>query len=330
MPAARLKNLNAYRSRRSFAAMSSPSPIGLLTCIRVKDIPEALGLGRSAGLHSPGLSRAVVIEGEIPENAHRALSSAFEHIIPMRPEHFKLGWQSKNVVHHYSPFERSLFMDADCFVLKDLRPFFELMAGRPVGFVTKSIPEQETGAALYAGVSLDKLLTHFQVDWWPQILGGGHFYFERGEVSRRIFERAYRGYGAVEQVRAFGWKSGTVPDELSLQLALVEAGMARSCSVCDYPLMAWSPAISGNPDVITGKLYGRLSNGSLFFSEDYLAVHFGGDHHNIKYRRECYRLALSQGAFAPLAALRPVIGAAAYLNIRNGRARDRLRRLLGQ
>ena len=310
---------------------------GILTCIRVKDVGQALALGRSAALHSPQLQRAVVVEGELPGNDRRKLSACFHHIIPMRPEHYRLGWQAKNVVHQYSPFERSLFLDSDCLVMRDLRPVFHLFRGKPVAFSAKSVPAQETGQSLFARVSLQGLRAHFQVDWWPQILGGGHFYFEQTGAADKVFERA-RHWASLELLKPFGWDQPNIADELTLQFALVEAGLARQCTICDFPLMLWTPAVGGNPDVLGATVDGRGKDGVSFRSGEFYAVHFGGDHQNVHYRRERYRLALHshslEGHSAPMRGLerlvnrRAIFGPIAYATLKTERLRGRVARLV--
>lgn len=309
---------------------------GILTCIRVKDVDEALALGRSSALHSPWLRRAVVVEGELLPRDRRKLLACFHHLTLMRPEHFRLGWQAKNVVYQYSPFQRTLFLDADCLVMRDLRPVFDLFRGKPVAFSAKSIPAQEMGNSLFAKVSLEVLLAHFRTDWWPQILGGGHFYFEQTDTTCKLFEGA-RLWANLKRLRPFGWDQPNVSDELTLQLAIVEAGFARQCTICDLTLMLWTPSVSGNPDVLAGMVDGFYAHGVPFSTNEFYVVHFGGDHSNVYYRRERYRLALQSWAAAHdrllaitlirLVNRRAMLGAVARVTRRSERLFERVARV---
>jgi hypothetical protein len=310
---------------------------GILTCVRAADLGEAVALARSAALNSPSLGRAIVLEGNVSERDRNRLQACFDHIIPLRAEHFRMGWQIKNVVHEYSPFERTLFLDADCLVMRDLEPAFAAFRGKPICFSAKPVPAQETGASLFAKVSLQGLLKHFGADWWPQILGGGHFYFEKGEATEKLFRRA-RYWANLELLRPFGWEQTNVSDELTLQFALVEAGLARECTDRELPLMLWTPSVSADPDVFQATVNGRRTDGTSFTTSEYYAVHFGGDHHNAIYRRERYRLALqsslpNNGASLPSTFIRSInrralLGPIAFVALKAERLPGKLARIV--
>ena len=104
--------------------MSQTHSIGVITCILARHAEEALGLARSIRLNSPGLPSVCVVEGELPNALHSALQKCYSEVMTLRPEHSQLGWQVKNVMIEYSPFDQTLFLDSDCLVLKDLRPAF--------------------------------------------------------------------------------------------------------------------------------------------------------------------------------------------------------------
>jgi hypothetical protein len=150
--------------------MSQTQPIGVITCILARHAEEALGLGRSIRLNSPGLPSVCIVEGELSDALRSTLETCYSEVVILRPEHARLGWQVKNVLMDYSPFEHTLFLDSDCLVMRDLRPVFTAAGERDVGFATKADPVQETGGFLFAKINLAKMMKHFQVDWWPQIL----------------------------------------------------------------------------------------------------------------------------------------------------------------
>jgi hypothetical protein len=310
---------------------------GVLTCILPRNVHEAVALGRSAARHCPGLGMAVVVEGDLTAQQRALLESCFHHIIPMRSEHFRLGWQAKNVLFSYTPFERSLFLDADCLVMGDLGPAFAKLQGKDLCFVAKSQPGQETGRALFAKVSLQGLMDHFHTDWWPQILGGGHFYFEKTDAARRLFESAY-AWSDLDRLRPFGWTSPNVSDELTLQMAVVEEGRARERTLCDEPLVLWTPWVSGNPDVMTGRTYCKGRDGVPFVDETHPVVHFGGDHQSWIYQRERWRLAFDAwcrqrlgvvGGLVRAFNAKWLVGVMAFAAQKKRRLPGRLKRLLG-
>lgn len=290
-------------------------------------------MGRSAALNSPRTNRAIAVEGRVTESNREKLAACFDHVIAMRPEHYRLGWQAKNVMVQYSPFHRTLFLDADCLVMRDLTPLFEMMRGKPVCFSAKPVPEQETGQSLFANVRLDTLLSYFRVDWWPQILGGGHFYFEQTATAVKVFDRA-RWWARLERLIPFGWEQANISDELTLQCALVEAGLETECAIRNLPLAMWCPNVSGRPDVLKGVVSCRRPDGSRYSTEDHSVVHFGGDHDNVYYRRERYRLAFQAVRSGNRVALtirsainRPdIVGLIAYSTLRTERLKQKLAR----
>lgn len=308
--------------------MDSSLHQGIITCILARHSGEAAALGRSLRLNSPGLRSICLVEGQLTPAQSAELGSCFSEVVAMRPEHFRLGWLVKHVVHEYSPFEHTLFLDSDCLVLHDLRPAFAEAGDRPICFATKAQPEQEKGAALYAGISLEYQLKRFSVDWWPQILGGGHFFFRRTPEAQKLFARA-REWGAPELIHEFGWtdRSKIAPDELTLQLALVEAGLGRACALVDYPLVCWTPWETGRPDVFSQKISLRdRATGVRRWDERTFVAHFGGDAGNANYRREQWRLRLfsSNGPAATVA--KPLFHIAAHASVKARRAWGRLRR----
>ncbi|HEY5768308.1 MAG TPA: hypothetical protein VIT91_10110 [Chthoniobacterales bacterium] len=309
---------------------------GVLTCILARHASEALALGRSLKLNSPDLPSVCVYEGDLPPEKLSALRTCFSDVIRIRPEHERLGWLVKHVMAVYSPFEHTLFVDSDCLVLRDLRPAFVAAGARSIAFATKSEPAQETGETLYAGISLDYLLRRFSVDWWPQILGGGHFFFHNTAEARRLFERA-RDWGAPERICEFGWTDRTrvAPDELTLQIALVEAGLGRACALVDYPLVCWTPWERARPDVFTGRISLRAPDTGIRRKSDHFFIaHFGGDTSNPNYHREQWRLRLWDSAFASLthralaSATKPFLHAGAHTARKSRHAWHRLQRVV--
>jgi hypothetical protein len=274
------------------AAPSLGERQGVITCILARHSTEALALGRSLALNSPQIARTCVVEGALTPEVKAALSEAYTELVPLRPEHHRMGWLVKHVMAEYSPYSHTLFLDSDCLVLRDLRPAFADAGGRTIAFATKAEPNQEAGKSLFAGIELSYLLRRFAVDWWPQILGGGHFFFRQGPETRAIFERA-RYWGQPQIIREFGWKDPkkTAPDELTLQIALVEAGLGRACALVDYPLVCWTPPEAARPDVFRQQISLKdLHSGRRRIDRQTFVAHFGGDASNPNFRREQWRL----------------------------------------
>ena len=273
--------------------MTQPHSIGIITCILARHAEEALALGRSIRLNSPNLPSICVVEGSLPKALGTALQKCYSEVVSLRPEHSRLGWQVKNVMIEYSPFDQTLFLDSDCLVMKDLRPAFATAGLRDIAFVTKPEPVQEVGKFLYSNISLLQLKEYFHVDWWPQIVGGGHLFFRRTPEARKIFTRAIE-WAEPAAISPFGWSDFTrgASDELTLQMALAEAGHVRSCALVEYPLVCWTPWEKGQPDVFRRRISLKdRTTGVRRWSTDYFVAHFGGDDlGKSAYRRERWRL----------------------------------------
>ena len=316
---------------------SEAASVGLVTCIQAHDAPEALSLGRSLRLNSPSTRAVCIVDGELSPRARARLLECYEQVYPLRPEHKGMGWQVKQTMVQYTPFDQSLFLDSDCLVLKDLTPVFEQADPQPICFATKVEPLQETGAALYAGISLEYLLKRFQVDWWPQILGGGHFVFLKTEAAHQIFERALY-WRDPELIREFGWTDSQriAPDELTLQIALVEAGLNRKCSMPGYPLIYWTPWQSGWPDVF-GQRTSHIdpATGRRQWDDSHYVAHFGGVGEHFAFLREQWRLQWFGGAHAGRAhraaawITKPFFHIAAFLCVKARNGLGRVKRLFG-
>lgn len=311
---------------------SQPASAGLITCIQAHDVPEALALGRSLRLNSPSTRAVCVVDGGMRPGEREALLECYETVYPLRPEHQGMGWQVKQAMVRYTPFEKSLFIDSDCLVLKDLTPVFERADPRPICFAAKPRPLQETGGALYAGISLDYLLRRFQVDWWPQILGGGHFFFLATDEARALFDRALY-WRDPDLIAEFGWtdRNRIAPDELTLQIALVEAGLNRRCAMPGFPLMYWTPWEFGWPDVFAGKTsHVSAATGRREWDGTHYIAHFGGAGGHFVFLREQWRLGWFGRPGAPrwhrtaAALAKPIFHAAAYLRVKGPNALRRV------
>lgn len=101
---------------------------GIITIASGADtyIRMALTLGRSVRLHNPHLSMAVVTDRN-----PAVFSRLFDQVIPIRLD---LGppLRQKLCLLEYSPFEQTLFIDADCMVFGDLEWIFKEPSTEPI------------------------------------------------------------------------------------------------------------------------------------------------------------------------------------------------------
>lgn len=230
-------------------------------------------LARSLQLHAPDLPRAVVTDSSDDE-----LRRLFPTQVSVRPE-FGAGVAQKLSIYEYTPFEETLFLDADSIVVRPLDAVWDLFTDVSVGVVGTSI---SSGRWFMDVAATCRRLC---VPSIPKF-NGGLYYFRDDATARRVFESAQ---GFLPRYEEFG-------------LGAFRGG------VNDEPLMAMALAVNGVPPVADGGaamrtpigLEGRLvidvlRARSRFVKKGKLVspaiVHFAGDYANgTIYRREQAKL----------------------------------------
>lgn len=155
---------------------------GILTIATGKKryIDMAKTLAVSLKVNYPHVQRAIVTDSADPE-----LKELFHHII--EPD-FSIGKGiiQKTLMHRYSPFDETLFVDADCMVVRSLDFLFEAFAGKDVSALGKKVYD-----GVLFGVELKKLKTDFNV---PHLLSfnGGVYYFSKTKAAAEVFETVSR------------------------------------------------------------------------------------------------------------------------------------------
>lgn len=233
----------------------------------------AVTLARCLDLHAPGKARTVVTDApDAPE-----LLANFDTVLELRPEYGSV-FEQKLHLHHYSPYERTLYIDSDSLVVRSLDPAWEAFRGRPfavVGFDfswnhwfdPKRLPEE---------------LRRFE---YP-IFNGGLFYFERNGVE--IFDHA-----ATLTPRYDEWGiariNGHLNDEPLIAIAMACAGY--KAVVDGGSIMRTLAGVQGplRIDVFRGESRYRKYDEEV----EPAIVHFAaGGWQQIEYRREALRLAM--------------------------------------
>ena len=193
--------------------MSVPSK-GIITIAHGKPryLKMALNLGRALKYNSPKIPRVVV--SDAPPEYFRGL---FDQVIPINRDYGR-NVEQKLHLDLYSPFDQTLFIDADSLVTRDMDPIFtdyEGMSFTSPGFVHLS-RGMDPGQW---DLDLDAVLDRFKVHALPKF-NGGLYYFEKNETARALFETArdlmknYKDYG-IADFRGCG-----PPDEILLSIAM--------------------------------------------------------------------------------------------------------------
>jgi hypothetical protein len=186
----------------------SPSK-GLITiAVGKKYAREAKYLAYSCMLHAPNIIRAVITD--VPD----ILKNYYDIIIPYNPEYGN-PFTIKLKLHLYTPFEKTLFIDADSLVLHPLDMYWDLLIGRAFAYEGKAFSKG------FWYFDIEKIIKQIDVPGIPKF-NSGMFLFEKNEFSRRIFTAAY---DYLENNGAFDisfFRGNMLPDEPFLAMALAK------------------------------------------------------------------------------------------------------------
>ena len=165
-------------------------------------------------------------------------TSEFDHVIIL--EHPCCSYLDKLLIYRYSPFEETIFIDADSLVMKDPSVMWEdFSGGSPVSCYGKTYPIGSDGGWFrWENTGKWKNQIRYQID-----LHGGTYYFRRGMESEQFFDLAIT---LAQEYDSYDFKDFVQP--------------------ADEPVMALTMAIHGClPSEKKGRvaflnsLYGRLS-----------------------------------------------------------------------
>ena len=147
-----------------------------------KYIEMAKTLGRSLLLHSPNIPRAIVTDRQ----DDKELAELFDQLIPYKPEY---GSNVRQKIHldQYSPYARTLFIDSDCIVVRDLGFVFESFAEKNFAVVGGKYHLKPGDKDPYLNV--DFILKSFRLSKLPKF-NGGIYYFDDSDTARSIYKTA--------------------------------------------------------------------------------------------------------------------------------------------
>ncbi len=171
----------------------------------------AAALARSTRLHNPDLPLAVITDH--PDDPQ--LIDNFDLLVPF-DESFGAGVEQKLSLDRYSPFDHTLFIDADCLVVRDLDPVFRLMGIEPFGCVGFPVVDG------YYWSEVEDLMEHFSVPYIGRFNAGLMLF--AGDDGRAVFETARR---LVKEFGVDGLPTyrGAPHDEVPLSAALGHLGI---------------------------------------------------------------------------------------------------------
>lgn len=237
----------------------------------------ACNLAMSLRLNSPQFPIALVTESK-----DEKLKKIFDFIIP--PNNDKgIGFEQKVNMYHYSPFKKTLFIDADCMVCRNIFFLFNLADGHKFTVIGRKVYE---GTLLNRNVQ--ELLSYFHCDYLLTF-NGGVYYFEKSEEALQVFNKAIDIYNNEYdrlQLIKFNGKKGDEP------VFSIAASVCRMEPIDDNGTGMYTPVGQHGQfsmDVLKGictfNKYDKIVSPAI--------MHFGGGYPEaFHYRRELKKLML--------------------------------------
>jgi hypothetical protein len=252
-------------------------PTGIITiAFGVKHIDLASNLAKSLIINNSNILRAVVTDNV----GKQRLKDYYDIIIPLQTS-VNSNLFHKLLLNEYSPFDETLFIDADCLVYKDLNPVFELLSKQSFANVGKEISNGEW----YMDVK--SVIKSLSLDSIPQI-NGGIYYFKSDELANKVFAKAIEISNSYTDTGLKPFGDGGINEEPVYSIAMAKNGL----SLIDDPdkIIMYTPlGISGefNIDFIRKRCsfvkHGSKVNPSI--------IHFCGDlSTKFHYKREIKKM----------------------------------------
>jgi hypothetical protein len=169
------------------------SDFGVLTLAFGKPIyvGYAVSLARSLILHNPHVPRAIITDSD-----HPTIRSLFQIVIPFRAEYGE-SLRQKLHLDLYSPFEKTLFIDSDCLVVRKLDEPLSPFLDKPFGIPATVWLAQGDGDWT---VDTDFILRHFSLEYIYKF-NSGTIWFTNQVQARKVFTTAREILGRYKELR---------------------------------------------------------------------------------------------------------------------------------
>jgi hypothetical protein len=162
----------------------------------------ACNLAVSLRLTNPHIPLALVTDKATTE-----AKKIYDYIIDINPQ-YGIGFSQKIHMDIYSPFEKTLFIDADCLVIDNIDFLWKGFNGKPVSVLGYKKAEGE-----FLGTTIEQLREKLSFSFLPSF-NGGVYYFEKGAAAIAVFSLArelfYNRYDELSLVK-FSGKPGDEP-----------------------------------------------------------------------------------------------------------------------
>jgi hypothetical protein len=240
-------------------------------------IEMALALGRSLKRFSPKIPAAIITDSTDEE-----INKYYMHVIPINKT-WGENVRQKLFIDRYTPFDRTLFIDSDSLIVRDIEFVFTFFENKnSVILGTEYFYPGESCA--FANVT--KVCNNLDIQKIPRF-NGGIYYLDKSEQQNLVFEKA-RGF--IENYEAIGFtdfRNNGPADELLIGAAVELIGLK---GLNDNGKVMRTPiGLIGkmNIDVIKGKAIFNKSNHIV----NPAIVHFAGEWSKSDiYKREVLKL----------------------------------------
>jgi len=245
---------------------------GLITiAIGKKFVRQAKHLALSCILRSPQTLRGVITDDS------GFLRDYYDLILPYNPA-FGDPFNTKLRLPLYSPFEKTLYLDADSLVYAGLDYYFDLLKDQTLLYQGELL----TGGIWYMDIA--EVIKKEQVPALPRF-NSGMLLFNRGEKTAALFDTAF---GLLDRAADYGigyFRGQMLPDEPFLSIAFARHGIAP---VEDYGRFSYTL-------IRASRINLHITKGIAWFYKDGRmqhprVVHFCSRLGGLYYRREKCRL----------------------------------------
>jgi hypothetical protein len=249
---------------------------GIITiAIGKKYISQAKYLALSAVLNAPHILRSVITDK--PE----ALVEYYDIVIPYNAE-YGGPFTTKTRLHLYTPFEKTLYMDADSLIINNIDSYWDYLEENSFVYNGSLITEGEWY------FDIKKTIEQVGVKWLP-LFNSGMFLFKKNLITKQIFDAAY-DYLIHQNERGMAvdfFRGKMLPDEPFLAIALAKNNIKP---VEDYGRFSRTLINAGKIRIDVIKRFASFYKDDKFVFP--LLVHFCGNFGNLFFLREKLKLFL--------------------------------------
>lgn len=225
-------------------------------------------------LYDPDIKRAVVTDKD-----KSIFEDYYDYIIPANPD-YGLGYVQKLKIYEYSPFDKTLFIDADCLTVRSVSYIFDLFKDKDISVLGK---KQSSGKIF--NVDFKILSKEFNLPYMV-IFNGGVYYFRKSELAEKVYAACAGIIKKYDNLNLYKHR-GLIADEPVMSISL---GMHNAEPVTG----------NGNDMQLAGNshtkldVFGQICKFSCY--DTMIAkpaiYHYGGDTYPFHVKREIFKLKL--------------------------------------